>query len=148
MSMAYRDVNYTDERQMTLNQGSLSSNHLLQFRSMNIFVPSPTHQFTKLYKWKPGYKHWWKHASDESSCSICSMAEWFPGKSTWCWNEQVCQSAVMLTTMHEVLRLSMLCTSYLFIFRHHVWIGNIRWTYMHILHYIVSHILYTLLHRE
>ena len=24
----------------------------------------------------------------------------------------------MLTTMHEVLRLSMLCTSYLFIFRH------------------------------
>ena len=56
---AYRDVNDTDERQMFSRRGRTPDSQsmepefespLLQFRSMSIFVPSPTPQFTKLYK--------------------------------------------------------------------------------------------------
>ena len=30
------------------------------------------------------------YVSESFSCNNCSMAECFPDKSSWCWNEQVC----------------------------------------------------------
>ena len=50
---------------------------------------------------------------------LAIFAVWLNASQSWCRNEQICQRAVMLTPMREVLRLPMLCTSYLFIFRHH-----------------------------
>ena len=44
------------------------------------------------------------HVIEWSSCSICSMAECFSEKSSWCRNEQVCKAlgAVQQTGYHAM----------------------------------------------